>query len=81
MLKAPIRIAETNAAAEYDVLICPVMPTDVLNVLPMSIRRRAAKTDIGPEAKLAATSEGRNILLWKELGISSGFSSIFRNDS
>lgn len=62
MLKTPISDAETNAMAECDVLICPRMPTGALNVLPMSIRRRAAKTAIGPDAKLAITSECRNSL-------------------
>jgi len=37
-------------------------PTEAPNVLPMSIKRSAAKTVIGPEAKLDTTKEGRNNL-------------------
>jgi hypothetical protein len=59
-LKKPVNNAKMNAAIEYAVLICPVTPTEVPNVLPISIRRRAARTDIGPEAKLAVTNDGKN---------------------
>jgi hypothetical protein len=52
-----------KAAIEYVVLICPVVSTPVLNVLPMSTRRRAAKTVIGPEAKLAEANDAKNSLL------------------
>ena len=59
-LRTPVSNARTNAAIEYAVLTCPVTPTEVLNVFPMSIRRRAARTAIGLEAKLATTNDGRN---------------------
>jgi len=61
-LKTPVNNAKMNAAIEYAVLICPVTPTEVLNVLPISIRNRAPKTAIGPEAKLAIANDGKNNL-------------------
>ena len=57
-LKTPVNNAKANAAMEYAVLTCPVTATGVLNVLPISMRRRAAKTAIGPVAKLAITNDG-----------------------
>jgi hypothetical protein len=68
MLRTPVNNAKMTAATEYEVLICPVTPTDVPNELPMSMRRRAAKTEIGPEAKLEAVKAGRNNLLKRESG-------------
>jgi hypothetical protein len=61
-LKAPINKAEITATMEEKVRICPVTPTEVPNVRPISIRRRSI-TVIGTHtAKLEMTNGGRTNL-------------------
>jgi hypothetical protein len=44
--------AKTTAATEYVELICPVTPTEVLKVFPISMRRSEANKGKAPAAKL-----------------------------
>jgi hypothetical protein len=61
-LKAPINKAEITATMEEKVRICPVIPTEIPNVRPTSIRRRLI-TVIGIHtAKLEMTNGERTNL-------------------
>jgi len=63
VLRMPVSNATIRAEMEYMVFNCPVIPTEVPKVPPMSINRREAKTEIGPEAKLDMTRDDRKSLL------------------